>query len=333
MTDWDGVRFWDGGSEAEVRARLAAGADPCAPRGRDSALHVAAEHSPPSVVAAMAAAASDVDVLSDGRSPLWLAVQSRRHDNARVLAAAGADPWQSMMAGWSPGRLSLAGPEPDLFGAAPAGVELSSSERDAVALAGELGDRLQVDYYDGTGLLCVAGIDASEAVRRLDATPMTEDELLAHYEVEVDVDEDPEPGEEDDWSWLSEMNDLLLVGITDVPGGCVLTQPWGYQPQTPVVGRSLSAGTIAYGLYANPKSGNQGSIHRDGETIGWDLHPGGAASSTDTSQAVLLSYLYRLKAPAYACAFVGLCPADARCITGPADRWVLLPERDYWASR
>ncbi|MEV7990249.1 hypothetical protein [Micromonospora sp. NPDC085948] len=330
MTGWDGVQLWDGGDEDEVRARLAAGADPCMPLGHDSALHVAAEHWSPAVVAAMAAAASDVDCLSDGRSPLWLAVHGRRHDNARVLAAAGADPWQPMMAGWSPGRLSLAGPEPDLFGTAPAGVELSPAEREAVALAGELGDRLQVDHYDGTGLLCVAEIDATEAIRRLDGTPMTEDELLAHYD--IDVDEDPDPGDEHDWVWLSEMNDLLLVGVTDVPGGCVITQPWGYQPQTPVVGRLLSVGTIAYGLYANPKSGNQGSTHRDGETIGWDLHPGGAPWSADTSQMILLSYLYRSQAPAYSCAFVGLRPVDARCITGPADHWVLLPERDYWAS-
>ena len=119
MTGWDGVPLWSGGNEAEVRSRLAEGADPCLPLGHDTALHVAAAHSSPAVVAAMAAAAGDVDVWSEGRSPLWLAVHSRRHDNARALVAAGADPWRPMMAGWSPGRLSLAGPEPDLFGAAP----------------------------------------------------------------------------------------------------------------------------------------------------------------------------------------------------------------------
>ncbi|MEU1589607.1 hypothetical protein [Micromonospora sp. NPDC005710] len=57
----------------------------------------------------------------------------------------------------------------------------------------------------------------SEAIRRLDGTPMPEDELLAYY----DVDQEPD----DDWGWLSEMDDLLLIGITDVPGGCVITQP------------------------------------------------------------------------------------------------------------
>lgn len=330
MTGWDDARLWSGGDEAEVRARLAAGADPCAPLGLDTALHVAAERSSPAVVAAMAAAAGDVDFLSDGRSPLWLAVHSRRHDNARALAAAGADPWRPMMAGWSPGRLSLAGPEPGLFGAAPAGVALSPAERQAVTLAGELGDRLRVDNYDGTGLLAVAGIDATEAIRRLDGTPMTEDELRAHYE--VNAERGPDPSDEDYWRWLWDLNDLLLVGVTDVPGGCVLTQPWGYQPQTPVVGRLLSAGTVAYGLYANPKSGDQGSIHRDGQTTGWDLHPGGAAWGTDTSELILLSYLYPMRAPAYACAFAGLRPVDGRCVTGPADHWVMLPDRDYWTS-
>jgi hypothetical protein len=46
---------------------------------------------------------------------LWEAVFNNRPDNARVLAGAGADPWQTMMNGWSPGRLSLATPTPDLF--------------------------------------------------------------------------------------------------------------------------------------------------------------------------------------------------------------------------
>lgn len=73
MTGWDGVPLWAGGCEDDVRARLAAGVDPCMPLGHDSALPVAAQHSSPAVVAAVAAAAADVDVMSDDRSPLWLA--------------------------------------------------------------------------------------------------------------------------------------------------------------------------------------------------------------------------------------------------------------------
>jgi hypothetical protein len=49
-----------------------------------------------------------------------------------------------------------------------------------------------------------------------------------------------------------------------------------------------------------------------------------------TSDEVLLSYLYRSNAAAYACGYVGLRPPNARPVTGPPDAWVLLPERDYW---
>lgn len=51
----------------------------------------------------------------------------------RILTAVGADPWLSMMAGWSPGRLSLAGPEPDLFPNRPDGVALTPAETEAIA--------------------------------------------------------------------------------------------------------------------------------------------------------------------------------------------------------
>ena len=329
MSDWYGARLWDGGDLAEVRARLAAGADPGAPSvGGRTALHTAAESASPDVVAAMARAARDLDGLADGRSALWEAVYARRHDNARVLAAAGADPWLPMMAGWSPGRLSLAGPEPDLFPDRPVPVSLTPSEAEAATVGAELRTTLDGFYYDGTGLLCVAGVDAVEAVRRLGGSVMTEDELLAHYDVEVD--EDLDPADEEAWRWLEDIGDLLLVGITDVPGGCVVTQPWGYQPQTPVVGHTLSVGTVAYGLYANPKSGNQGSVYADGECAGGDLHPGGDPWEGNTAEEVLLSYLYRHRVPAYSCAYVGLRPPDARAVTGPADVWVLLPDRDYW---
>ncbi len=178
----------------------------------------------------------------------------------------------------------------------------------------------------------MAGLDSSEVIRRLDGRAMTEDELLAHYDVEVD--EDWVPGADpDDWRWLDDVRDLLLIGVTDVPGGCVVSQPWGYQPQTPLVGTLLSAGTVAYGLYANPKSGNQGSIYRDGVPIAGDLHPGGPPWETDDAGRVPLSYLYAHRAAMYSCGYVGLRPPDARCVTGPADRWVLLPDRDYWMRR
>ncbi|MEW1584455.1 LuxR C-terminal-related transcriptional regulator [Micromonospora vinacea] len=70
------------------------------------------------------------------------------------------------------------------------------------------------------------------------------------------VEGEPEPGDEDDWGWLSEMDDLLLVGVTDVPGGCVITQPRGYQPQTPLIGRLLS-------VYAGLRAGASGFLLKD----------------------------------------------------------------------
>jgi len=328
MGDWDGVRLWGGGDAAQVQTRLAAGADPCAPFdfGGRTVLQVAAELASPEVVAAMAGAARQLDGLAEGRSALWVAVHSGRHDNAQVLAAAGADPWRSMMAGWSPGRLSLAGPEPDLFPGRPAGVSLSPVEAATAALGRELNAALTGFHFEGTGMLCVADLDADEAVRRLGGTPMSEDELLAHYDVEVDEDVDPEEEDEEAWRWLDDVQDLRLVGITDVPGGCIVTQPWGYRPQTPVVGRALSAGTIAYGVYANPKSGSQGSIFTDGTITGWDLDPGGSPGPDATSHEVLLSYLHRANAAAYACGYVGLRPPTAHPVTGPPHTWVLLPE-------
>ncbi|MGK5555057.1 hypothetical protein ACSNOI_25910 [Actinomadura kijaniata] len=94
---WAGVGY-DGWEDlARIRASLDAGADPDAELwGYQRPSHVAAEH--------------------EGRSASWNAVHHGRPDNARVLVAAGADPWRPMMRGWSPGRLSLVGPEPEPFG-------------------------------------------------------------------------------------------------------------------------------------------------------------------------------------------------------------------------
>jgi hypothetical protein len=48
-------------------------------------------------------------------------VIDRESGIARRLVAAGADPWRPQMNGWPPGRLNLAGPEPDLLGPAAVG--------------------------------------------------------------------------------------------------------------------------------------------------------------------------------------------------------------------
>jgi hypothetical protein len=276
-------------------------------------LHEAARYGSPEVVAELAGRVDDVDEEYDGRTALWCAVYENRADNARVLAAAGADPWRPMMSGWTPGRLSLAGPDPDLFPLPPGTPGLSAAEIEAATESRRLIAALGRFYTEGLGLACVAGIDAAGAARRLDATPADD----------VDVDAYLEDPPFDDES-------LTIVGATDVPGGCVITQPWGYAPGMPGVMSRLSVGTVCYGLYANPKSGNQGSIARDGVPEGWDLHPGGEPFDSTPYDEVLPSYLYQGHAVAYCCAYAGLRLVDARAVTGPADLWLRLPFRGYW---
>ncbi|MFB4319735.1 ankyrin repeat domain-containing protein [Actinomadura sp. 21ATH] len=292
---------------AGIRAHLDAGADPDAlVHGWRPPLDFAAEYGTPEVVAELAGRVTDVDAVNEGRTALWTAVSEGRPDNARALMEAGADPWRPLIAGWSPARLSLAGPHPDLF---PPRAELSAAESAAVAEAPRLIEALAPGRDGGFSLACVAGITAAEAARRLEASPA-------------------EGPEEDD-----EFDDLddLLVGATDVPGGCVIVQPWGYAAQTPGVTKALSSGTVCYAMYANPKSGNQGQIVRDGTIEGWDLHPGGGVPRPDaTPEEVLLTYLYKHEAPAYCYAYTSLRPTDSRSLTGPPDQWLQLPTRDHW---
>ncbi|MEU9913619.1 ankyrin repeat domain-containing protein [Streptomyces sp. NPDC051001] len=313
---WGGMDYRGWLDVGDVRRRLDGGADPEAwGAGGSRPLHRAAVFGVPEVVAELARRVRDVDALENGTTALWDAVVAGRTENARALAEAGADPWRVGFGGWSPGRLSLAGPVPELF-ALPEGERgLSEAER-AVAREGRrLIDALGELYYDGTGLACVAGIDAAEAVRRLGATDADPELMEAVLDDPYDFDMD---------------ETLRLVGVTTVPGGCVVTQPWGYAPQQPLVQKLLSAGTVCYGLYANPKSGNQGSVYRDGVGEGWDLHPGGGPDERDSPAEVLTNYVYCYQAVAYSIAYAGLRPTDARAVTGPPDAWVVLPERDYW---
>ncbi|GAB3811615.1 hypothetical protein GCM10028799_06630 [Kribbella italica] len=273
-------------------------------------MHAAAERGALDVVAELARRVDDVDALMRGRSALWTAVAAARFDAARVLVEAGADPWLDMMSGWSPARLSLAGSEPELFGG---GRSLAPEESAMVAEARRLGDLFGPPYLDGFSVACVAGIDVTEAVRRLDARVLTDnpEQLMAS------VDEDPEDSEA---RWM--------MWATNVPGGVVLTQPWLYGAQMPGVIKALSAGTTCYAMYANAKSGNQGSLARDGELVGWDLHPGGEPDEDDPD--VLLKYLYSYQALPYCYAVTGLEPQDRRSFDGPPDAWIRIPARDWW---
>nr|WP_052865512.1 ankyrin repeat domain-containing protein [Streptomyces niger] len=311
---WSGLG-WEGWKDlGDIRRRLDQGADP-EEWGGGRPLHRAAAFGSPEVVTELARRVADVDALENGTTALWEAVLAGRPDNARALAEAGADPWRPQIGGWSPGRLSLAGPTPDMVVKPDGERGLSGAERTVAREGRRLVAVLGDVYYEGLGLACVAGIDAEDAMRRLAATPTEGEELEKLLEEPWDCDAD---------------ESLSIVGVTTVPGGCIVTQPWGYAPSMPGVVKRLSAGTVCYGLYANPKSGNQGSIVRDGEVAGWDLHPGGGPDVNDTSEEVLASYLYRYNGLAYAIAFAGLRPTDARAVVGPPDAWVELPQRDYW---
>ncbi|KOG36466.1 ankyrin repeat domain-containing protein [Streptomyces resistomycificus] len=319
MTDrghgWSGLVWDDWRNHEEIRRRLDEGADPDTWGSGGRPLHRAAAFGSPEVVAELARRVTDVDALEYGTTALWEALLSRQPDNVRALAEAGADPWRSQLGGWSVGRLGLAGPAPDLF-PLPAGEPgLTEPQQQAAQEARRLIAALGDFYYDGLGLACVAGIDAEEAIRRLEATPVQNADLddIVENPYDYDVDEI-----------------LDIVGVTTVPGGCVLTQPWGYAPSMPGIHTRLSVGTVSSGLYANPKSGNQGSVARDGTIEGWDLHPGGGPDADHTPEEVLTAYLYNHEAVAYTCAYAGLRLTDARAVTGPPDAWVELPERDYW---
>ncbi|WP_460514437.1 ankyrin repeat domain-containing protein [Flindersiella endophytica] len=299
-----------------MRDRLDQGADPnVAVSYLGPPLHIAAETGSPEVVAELARRVDDADAMWEGRTALWRAVAVNRPDNARVLAAAGADPRRNLMAGWSPERLGLAGSTPDLFGSPQASLtpEETAMVEESRRLVAVLSRR-----REGLGVACAAGIDVAEAVRRLDAEVVQGD-----YEATMAA-----------WESDPVSDDVIrTMWATEVPGGCVLAQPWGFGPSMPRVNEALSVGTTCYGMYANPKSGNQGSISRDGEILGWDLHPGGGvADEHDDSAEVLLTYLYQGQALAYCFAYAGLRPVDERSVSGPPDQWLRLPDRDYWAS-
>ncbi|MFJ9608906.1 ankyrin repeat domain-containing protein [Kitasatospora sp. NPDC101176] len=309
MTGWADVTWADWSDHDAIRARLDAGADPDR-WGGGLPLHRAAGCGSPEVVAELAGRVSDVDAVEYGTTALWEAVMGNRPENARALLAAGADPWRPQLGGWSPGRLSLAGPTPGLFSVPDNEPGLTAAERATARRGRQLVEGLGRFHVDGTGLACIAGIDGAEAIRRLNGTPL-DGEFMADF-----LDE---PHSYD----MAER--LLIAGVTTVPGGCIVTQPWGYVPSAHGTMVRLTAGTVGYGLFANPKSGNQGRILRDGTEERSGLHPGGGPSPEDGPEEVLAAYLFSGHPVAHACAFAGLRPTDARAVTGPADHWIRLP--------
>ncbi|CAM5473544.1 hypothetical protein SGLAM104S_05883 [Streptomyces glaucescens] len=158
----DGQGQWveDSGRRAEGRGR-------CRPPGAAPGSGVRL----PGAVAELARWVADVDAVEYGGTALWEAVLAGRADNARALADAGADPWRPLIGGWSPGRLALAGPGPELFALPEGEPGLTDAERATAEEGRRLLDALGSFHYEGIGLACVAGIDAREAVRRAGGGP------------------------------------------------------------------------------------------------------------------------------------------------------------------
>ncbi|MBU2665112.1 hypothetical protein KOI35_16540 [Actinoplanes bogorensis] len=269
----------------------------------------------PEAVRQQIADAADIDHVWWGRTALFDAVICHQWEVAQALAAAGADIWREQVGGWSAARLALAGPVPQMFepftgDRAPAA--LSAGEQEAVARAARIIAVFRGFDPFAASFACIAGITAADALRRLGAESFdVEDPEEAWQELG-----DPEPS---------------VVGITDVPGGCVVAQQSGYAASTPAVMERLTAGTHGYGMFSNPKSGNQGTIFRNSENPAWDLHPGGGGVHPgDDADEVLRVFLYRSHALAYCADFAGLEPVDRRAFAGPPDIFAELPAIDLW---
>ncbi|WP_242454413.1 ankyrin repeat domain-containing protein [Bailinhaonella thermotolerans] len=315
---WAGFGRYDWHDLGKVRARLEAGADPNTGMGPGGPLHDAVRVGALGAVAELARRVDDVDAEHHGRTPLWTAVFDKRPEIARALAEAGADPWRPMMNGWSPGRLSLAGPTPDLFPLPPDAPGLSEEETAAAEYARSLVAALGDPGIDimGLSLACAPGITVDEAARRLHAVPADKDEV-------EEILEDPYSGDIED-------GPILVVGATGVPGGCVLSQPWGYAASASGAVRRLSAGTLCAAMYANPSSGPQGCLSRDGERVYHDGFPGGGGADPDMAAAeILTEYLYHFEPVAFTVFEAGMRLPDARAVFGPPDVWLRLPSLDF----
>ncbi|MGV9561674.1 ankyrin repeat domain-containing protein [Streptomyces sp. NPDC003480] len=326
--DWEGMTR-DGWKDIGlVRARLARGADPIAPLApwsRETPLHLVAQHDSPEVVAEFLRRVEDVDIpADDGGTPLWEAVCHGARETVEMLLAAGADAWSPQLGGRSPGRLALTTALAPLFEELPGAVPLTAEER----AAQEDADRRAAVFHDvhteGASFAFVAGLDEETVIRRLGADPA--------LSAALDLDAEPGPygtGPDGFDPYGEEAG--RFVGVTGVPGGCVLLQPMGYTVSTEAVLDALSPGTTAYGLYFNPKGGTFGEFSRDGrseqhEEIGsvWGDEPD-------------LHWLYRFwqwDRPgmwdagklAYASHRGGVRLTDQHAVAGPPRRWAEIPE-------
>ncbi|KUL39813.1 hypothetical protein ADL22_15355 [Streptomyces sp. NRRL F-4489] len=328
--DWEGMVNAHWQDAAVVRARLARGADPAgrAPGSREAPLHRAAAYGSPEAVAALLEAGAPVDEPDDqGCSPLWHAVCHGARETAALLLRAGADAWRPRVAGRSPGRLALTTELAPLFAGLPGAVPLTPGERAAQREADERAAVFEGVDTDGLSVAFVAGVGEEEAIRRLGLDPRDVPVLPPEAAADPDRAASYGPDEcdvEEAHRW---------VGVTGVPGGCVLVQPLSYLLSTEPPLDALSPGTTAYGLYFNPKGGTFGTLSRDGRTERMEeigLPPYGDEPEGHWLYRFwswsLPAAMYGAHELAYASAEAGLRLADAEPVAGAPRRWLLIPE-------
>ncbi|MEW1655183.1 ankyrin repeat domain-containing protein [Streptomyces sp. NPDC093707] len=326
--DWEflGRHHWR--DTALVLARLDRGADPTAlaPGSGETALHLVAAHGSAEAVAALLDHGAAVDAPDgEGCTPLWHAVCHGSEETAEVLLRAGADAWRPQIGGRSPGRLALTTPLAPLFAGLPGAVEPTPEERAAQRDADERTAIFRGVRTGGMSVAFVAGIGEEEAVRRLGRDP-GDCPVFA-----------PGPGADpsDPASWGLDPYGAEAhrrVGVTGVPGGCVLVQWSSYVLSTDPPLAALSPGTTAYGLFVNPMGGTFGTLARDGrielsEEIG--LPPSDEVPEAHWTHRfwswALPDDLYDAAALAYASAAAGVRVTDPEAVTGPPRRWVEIP--------
>jgi hypothetical protein len=208
---------------------------------------------------------------------------------------------------------------PTLFGAPDS--HLTAAEFAAITRARRLIGAVGDPEADGMSIAFLTHLDSAEAAGRLRARPI---EVTDFAEWALDP-------------WSQGMTDHEVAhtaGVSDVPGGCVLTQWAGFTAATPAVLTLLTPGISAYAMSTDPKNGTQGITFHHGHPTGFDLRPGsGWCDPEDTGPEVLRAYLYRDHPVAYCCDAAGLTPESPQPFTGPPAKLLRLPPIDLRDQR
>ncbi|MBC9957161.1 hypothetical protein [Yimella sp. cx-51] len=229
---------------AAVEAELARGADLFA----DDAIFWLVMWGSPQTLALALPFVEDIDrfgsEVGEGRTLLWTALFAGKHEMAAMLHDAGADPWLDQMGGWSPGRLALAGPAPDLFDTPPERVGLTRAEIELIDSAARSTPACTaLADAQGWSLCAVACIDSAEALRRLQAIPAE------------DLPDDPR-------DWPTAMDGRPLVVAHETSGGCLLLHPCSFEASMPGVLCRVASDTRAYAVFDNAARGRQAVMPR-----------------------------------------------------------------------